>query len=114
MLLKEKYLLNATVRRDGASVFGPENRYANFPSFGLGWRISEEHFMKSISWITDLKIHAGYGEAGSISNIDPANASSTFTSNPFTTSYDIKWYEWYSPGIRCKQVRKPGNKMGNH
>jgi len=107
---KGKYLLNATMRRDGASVFGPENRYANFPSFGLGWRVSEEQFMKSISWITDLKIRAGYGEAGSISNVDPANAFSTFTSNPFTTSYDINGTNGTAQGYAANRLGNPETK----
>jgi len=86
---KGKYLLSATMRRDGASVFGPEERYANFPSVGLGWRVSEESFMKSISWITDLKLRAGWGKVGSISNVSGANAYSTFRSDVNINYYDI-------------------------
>jgi hypothetical protein len=77
------------MRRDGASVFGPEERYANFPSVGLGWRVSEESFMKSISWITDLKLRAGWGKVGSISNVGGANAYSTFSSDVNRNYYDI-------------------------
>jgi len=86
---KGKYLLSATMRRDGASVFGPEERYANFPSVGLGWRVSEENFMKSSTWITDLKLRAGWGKVGSISNVGGANAYSTFASNVNVNYYDI-------------------------
>jgi TonB-dependent starch-binding outer membrane protein SusC len=86
---KGKYLINGTVRRDGASVFGPENRYATFPSIGIGWRISEENFMKSAVWLNDLKLRGGWGKVGSISNVDQANAFSTFSSSPGSTSYDI-------------------------
>ncbi len=64
-----RYLLNATIRRDEASVFGKNNRVGYFPSVGLGWRISEEDFMENISWISDLKLRAGYGSVGSISNV---------------------------------------------
>jgi TonB-linked SusC/RagA family outer membrane protein len=84
-----KYLLDATIRRDGASVFGPEERYANFPSVGVGWRISEETFMKSIPWINDLKLRAGWGRVGSISNVSGSNAYSTFASNVNVNYYDI-------------------------
>ena len=86
---KAKYLLSATMRRDGASVFGPEQRYANFPSVGLGWRVSEESFLRSISWITDLKLRAGWGKVGSISNVSGANAYSTFSSDVNRNYYDI-------------------------
>jgi TonB-linked SusC/RagA family outer membrane protein len=86
---KGKYLLSATYRRDGSSRFGPNVRYATFPSVGLGWRVSEESFMQSITWINDLKLRAGWGQMGSQSNVDAANQFSTFTSNPPLTSYDI-------------------------
>ncbi len=86
---KRKYLLNATFRRDGASVFGPEERYGNFPSFGVAWRVSEESFIKSVSWINDLKLRAGWGRVGSISNVSGANAFSTFASNVNVNYYDI-------------------------
>ncbi|MEJ7830557.1 MAG: SusC/RagA family TonB-linked outer membrane protein, partial [Segetibacter sp.] len=84
-----KYLLNATVRRDGASVFGPTTRYGTFPSIGLGWRISEEGFMKGIGWLNDLKLRGGFGRVGSISNVPGLNQFSTLESNPNRTNYDI-------------------------
>ena len=67
----DKYLFSATVRRDGSSRFGLENRYATFPSFSAGWRISKEGFMKNATWIDDLKIRASWGQTGNqeISNI---------------------------------------------
>ncbi|MEI9909248.1 MAG: SusC/RagA family TonB-linked outer membrane protein, partial [Bacteroidota bacterium] len=86
---KGKYLLTGTIRRDGNSRFGPNVRYANFPSLGVGWRISEESFLRSVTWITDLKLRAGWGQMGSDANIDPANQFSTFISNPPRTNYDI-------------------------
>ncbi|HEX3166511.1 MAG TPA: SusC/RagA family TonB-linked outer membrane protein, partial [Chitinophagaceae bacterium] len=86
---KGKYLLSATMRRDGASVFGPEERYANFPSVGVGWRVSEENFMKSVTWISDLKLRAGWGKVGAISNVSATNAYSTFASNVNVNYYDI-------------------------
>ena len=54
--LMDKYMLSATVRRDGSSRFGADNRYGVFPSFSAGWRISDEAFFKGISFINDLKI----------------------------------------------------------
>jgi len=74
----DKYLLAATIRRDGSSRFGKEVRYGTFPSASLGWRISNEGFMKGVSWLSDLKVRASYGKLGSQNNIDPDNAFSLF------------------------------------
>lgn len=86
---KGKYLASATYRRDGSSRFGPNVRFATFPSFGLAWRISEESFMQSIPWITDLKLRGGWGQMGSQSNVPFENQFFTFTSSPPLTNYDI-------------------------
>ena len=86
---KGKYLLTGTFRRDGSSRFGPNVRNANFPSLGLAWRISEEIFMKDIPWITDLKLRAGWGQMGSLSNVPAENQFYTYISNPARTNYDI-------------------------
>ncbi|QGY48066.1 SusC/RagA family TonB-linked outer membrane protein [Maribellus comscasis] len=59
-----KYLISASFRRDGSSRFGPNSKWGNFPSFALGWRASEESFMKSISALSNLKIRASYGFTG--------------------------------------------------
>ena len=56
-----KYLLSASFRRDGASNFGPGYKYGNFPSIGLGWRVSEEDFIKNIPSISELKVRGSYG-----------------------------------------------------
>ncbi|HLI93307.1 MAG TPA: SusC/RagA family TonB-linked outer membrane protein, partial [Puia sp.] len=68
---QNKYLLTASLRRDGSSKFGANNRYGTFPSFDLGWRISQEDFMKNIGWINELKIRGGYGVTGNSDNIYP-------------------------------------------
>ncbi|MCH7399443.1 TonB-dependent receptor [Belliella sp. DSM 107340] len=61
----EKYLLTANFRADGSSTFGPGNRWGYFPSFSVGWRLSEEQFMKPLeSTLNDLKIRFGYGIVG--------------------------------------------------
>jgi TonB-linked SusC/RagA family outer membrane protein len=59
---KDKYLLTASVRSDGSSHL--TQKYATFPSIALGWNMAKEKFLESASWITDLKLRAGYGEAG--------------------------------------------------
>lgn len=60
-----KYLASVTVRRDGSSRFGKQNRFATFPAFSAGWRISQENFMESTKdVISDLKLRAGWGQTG--------------------------------------------------
>jgi TonB-linked SusC/RagA family outer membrane protein len=60
-----KYLASVTLRRDGSSRFGKENRFGTFPAFSLGWRISEEGAVKSaLTFISDLKLRAGWGKSG--------------------------------------------------
>ncbi|MEI7585927.1 TonB-dependent receptor [Runella sp.] len=60
----DKYLLTATIRRDGSSRFGENTKYGNFPGIALGWNISNEAFLKGISWIDLLKLRAGWGKVG--------------------------------------------------
>jgi TonB-linked SusC/RagA family outer membrane protein len=59
-----KYLFTANIRRDGSSVFGPDHRYGVFPSFSAGWKISEEDFLKGNSFLSNLKLRAGWGQIG--------------------------------------------------
>ena len=61
---KEKYLLTATLRVDGSSRFGTNNKFGYFPSVALGWNISEEPFLKSIKAIDQLKLRLSYGAVG--------------------------------------------------
>ncbi|MES2430161.1 MAG: TonB-dependent receptor [Bacteroidota bacterium] len=63
-ILSDKYLLSATFRRDGNSNFSPNNRWANFPSIGLGWIITKEKFMDNQTLFNNLKLRASYGEVG--------------------------------------------------
>jgi hypothetical protein len=84
-----KYLLSATIRRDGSSVFAPSQRYGNFPSVTAGWRISQENFMKNIDWINDLKIRGGWGKSGSISDINPTNPYTLYGQQVNQSYYDI-------------------------
>ena len=62
----QKYLFEATGRYDGSYYFAPKKRWGFFPAFSLGWRLSEEKFMKSIDWLNNLKIRGSYGEVGSL------------------------------------------------
>ncbi|WP_461075074.1 SusC/RagA family TonB-linked outer membrane protein [Spirosoma flavus] len=59
-----KYLLSASIRRDGSSLFAPGNKWGNFPSASVGWRINQESFMKGLPNISELKLRASYGKTG--------------------------------------------------
>lgn len=59
-----KYLFEANLRRDGSSKFAAGNRWGTFPSFSAGWRVSEEDFMKSLKWLSSLKLRASWGKLG--------------------------------------------------
>ena len=69
-----KYLLTASFRRDGATVFGINNKWANFPSAAFAWRVDQEGFMKEQQTISSLKIRVGYGITGNQQGISPQNS----------------------------------------
>ncbi|MFD1771591.1 SusC/RagA family TonB-linked outer membrane protein [Sphingobacterium suaedae] len=79
-----KYIFQATVRRDGSSAFGVNNRWATFPSVSAAWRISEENFLKSTGIFDDLKIRAGYGVSGNSLGFDAFTAQRVYGA---TTSF---------------------------
>ncbi|MDR6805228.1 TonB-linked SusC/RagA family outer membrane protein [Dyadobacter sp. BE32] len=85
---KDKYLLSGTLRRDGSSRF--TSQYGWFPAVSAGWRLKEEAFMRSATWLTDLKIRGGWGIMGNQFNVDPANAFTTYGQNRSFAFYDIK------------------------
>ena len=93
----DKYLFSLTVRHDGSSRFGKNNRYATFPSVSLGWRISREKFMSGLKWLDDLKLRASWGQTGNqeISNIArytiyvPNYGVTESGGQSYGTSYDI-------------------------
>ena len=108
----DRYLVSATVRRDGSSNFGPENRYGTFPAASVAWRISNENFMSTATWIDDLKLRAGYGVTGNqriptfqylrryasglAQSFYPIAGGNQLTSGLWTSSYDnqaVKWEE---------------------
>ncbi|WP_111709945.1 SusC/RagA family TonB-linked outer membrane protein [Lutibacter citreus] len=104
----DKYLLTATVRRDGASNFAENEKYAIFPSAALGWKISNEDFMKDSENISSLKLRASYGVTGnpsiapyqSLASLASIYASSNGITVPAVTPYqssnaDLKWESSY-------------------
>ena len=67
---KSRYLLTATVRRDGSSKFTKDNRWGTFPSVALAWRASEEAFLQKVNWLSNLKLRLSYGVTGNNDGID--------------------------------------------
>ena len=64
-------MLTATVRRDGSSKFGTNNKWGTFPSVSVGWNITQESFMEKVNWLNDLKLSVGYGITGNQTGLDP-------------------------------------------
>lgn len=85
----DKYYFTGLLRRDGSSRFGAEERYGTFPAVSAAWRISEENFMASNSFISDLKIRGGWGKLGNSNNVDPMNQFNLFASSVSLSTYDI-------------------------
>lgn len=79
---KNKYLLGASIRRDGSSRFGKDNRYGNFPAASVGWIISEENFLKNSKVISSLKLRSSYGHTGN-AEIGNFSALSLFSANAY-------------------------------
>ena len=102
----DKYLVTATVRADGSSKFGSNNRYGYFPSFSLGWRLSEEPFLKNTS-ISNLKLRGGWGQTGN-QEIPSKITQPLFTASVSgTTSYPLDNGSSYSPGITYSRLANP-------
>lgn len=104
--LADKYLATATLRIDGSSKFGANNKYGVFPSFSVGWRLSEEDFMKSTPF-SDLKLRAGWGQTGN-QEIPPKITHALFTSTiSNSTSYPLDNSNIYSPGTTYTRLANP-------
>lgn len=82
----DRYLLTVNFRRDGSSRFGANNRYGYFPSASVGWRLTEESFLKGMSWLNELKLRAGYGVTGNQNGI--ADNASLLLYGPAGKYYD--------------------------
>jgi TonB-linked SusC/RagA family outer membrane protein len=91
----ERFLANVSLRREGSSRFGENNKWGWFPAASFGWRISKENFMKNVKWVNDLKLRVGYGVTG---NQDFANYMSLImmgTAGKFY--YNGEWINTYEP-----------------
>lgn len=103
---KDKYLVTATVRADGSSKFGSNNKYGVFPSFSAGWRLSEEGFLKSGPF-SDLKLRAGWGQTGN-QEIPAKITQALYTAQvSATTSYPLDGSTSYPAGISYTRLANP-------
>lgn len=84
-----KYIIAGTIRRDGASVFAEDVRFGYFPSVSAAWRISEENFLKGVSFINELKLRYSWGVLGSASNVNATNPLNLYASRLGRSAYDI-------------------------
>ena len=82
----DKYYLSMSYRHDGSSRFHKDNRWGDFWSFGASWRVSEEEFMKDITWVNSLKIRASYGETGNDQLLDRDGNSDYY---PYQSLYEL-------------------------
>lgn len=83
-----KYLVSGTIRRDGSSRFGENERYGIFPAFNLGWRISDEAFLQNNALISDLKVRLGWGQTGN-QEIGDYRYAPAFATSLGESAYDI-------------------------
>jgi TonB-linked SusC/RagA family outer membrane protein len=84
-----KYILNATVRRDGASVFVGDKRHAIFPGGSVAWRISQEDFLKNVTWLNDLKLRYSWAKLGNAGTVSATNPYNLYRSSAGRSFYDI-------------------------
>ena len=86
---KDLILADATLRRDGSSRFSANNRWAIFPAFSVGLRLSELDFMKNVSFVDELKVRAGWGKTGNQLIPNVYNAYTLYAPDPINNAYDI-------------------------
>lgn len=91
----DKYILSASIRREGSSKFGENHKWGNFPAVSVGWRIKRENFMRTVSFIDDLKLRAGFGVTG----ISPSSPYQSLTALNYGTRFlnNGTWIQTLSP-----------------
>ena len=106
---KDRYLFTGTVRNDGSSRFGANNRYKTFASFALGWRLSEEDFIKKLGFVDNAKLRASYGSTGSNDITDYVSRASYFPINQSfggTPVFGVQQGDPGNPGLTWELSKK--------
>lgn len=96
---RDKYLIGATVRRDGSSKLAEENRFGVFPSVSAGWRVSQEGFMKDVSFINDLKLRASIASVGNVNALSNYATVSALDTYPYAAGQQIVPGYTYSDAV---------------
>jgi len=99
---KGKYLLKVSVRRDGSSMFGPDNRFGTFPAASVGWRVTEEPFMKNLPLLSELKLRVSYGLSGN-------NSFGNNNFYPYAAGVGSTNYSFYNNVVTGLAVSSLGN-----
>ncbi|GAA6258028.1 TonB-dependent receptor [Bacteroides sp. f07] len=102
-----KYYASFSYRYDGSSRFAKENRWGHFYSFGAGWRISEETFMKDVKWVNNLKLRASYGETGNDNILDRDGLPDYY---PYQTLYGLGYKNGSEAGVYFTTMANPALK----
>lgn len=105
-VLQEKYVISATVRRDASSSFSPKS-FGLFPAYSLGWKVSEERFMRKIKWIDDFDLRFGWGKTGK-ALLPYENRLGVFASDPAFSNYDIRGNGNLARGLALTQRGQEG------
>jgi TonB-linked SusC/RagA family outer membrane protein len=100
-----RFLATLTFRADGSSKFAPGNQWGYFPAFSLGWRISNEQFMKNVDWISNLKVTGGWGALGN-QNVTPFQYLSTYSVG---NTYGTNGYSFGGAGANGAAIRRFSN-----
>ena len=102
--LMDKYMITATVRRDGSSRFGADHKWGTFPSVSLAWRLGNEKFMESTrSWLDNLKLRVGYGVTGNQNGVEPYKSLSVLSSAG-AAYYDASTGTWKNSYVQAQNA----------
>lgn len=101
-----KYLLTLNVRADASSRFGSDNRWGIFPAVGLGWVISEENFLKDVSFINNLKILGGYGITGNQSGIRDFNSLGLWQGASYAAVPGVRPFQLANPDLKWETTKQ--------
>ena len=104
---KDKYLLGATLRSDASSKFATDKNTGYFPAGSIGWRISQESFLRNVKWINDLKVRGSYGVLGSQNNVSSTNAYTLFGSGFGSSFYAIDGTNSLTQGFNNTSLGNP-------
>lgn len=94
---EDKYMLTASIRRDGSSRFGADNKWGWFPAVSVGWRLGQESFMENVDLISEMKLRASYGAAGN-NNIGNYAAIGSLSSSNYVLGASQRVLSGFSPG----------------